>query len=147
MRDCIEWQGWVGQGGYGQAYIAIGPNRARFMVRAHRMAWIAEYGSIPDGLLVCHHCDNRRCVNPEHLFLGTHKDNTADMDAKGRGVRPRLPGESNPSSKLTEAAVRDIRQQYAAGGISQSQLAAVYGVTQPLIGYVVRREAWAWLDV
>jgi len=72
---CWIWNGYKLTSGYGQYY----------HVGAHRVAWIETHGDIPDNLLVCHHCDNPSCVNPKHLFLGTHRDNTQDMIAKGRG--------------------------------------------------------------
>ena len=83
--------------------------------KAHRVSWRIANGLIPPGLLVCHHCDNPSCVRPSHLFLGTHKDNTADQIAKGR--KPVLFGETHPLAALTESQVLDIRRRLALGAI------------------------------
>jgi hypothetical protein len=78
---CWEWVGPIGAGGYGAFGAA---DRAGLPQRAHRASWIIHFGPIPDGLNVLHHCDNRPCVRPSHLFLGTQADNIHDMIAKGR---------------------------------------------------------------
>lgn len=82
---CWEWQGRVAWNGYGAFDMTVdGRNSPQ---RAHRMAYLATFGAIPPGLDVCHHCDNRRCVRPDHLFVGTRKDNMQDAVRKGRVQR------------------------------------------------------------
>ena len=108
---------------------------------AHRVAWIlAKKGEIPPGLCICHSCDNPWCVNPAHLFLGSHADNMADMSRKGR--QSRRDGEENHGAKLTEVKVREIRARDARGGVSQRQLAKEYGVHQTLISLIINRKSW-----
>lgn len=77
---CWEWQGYVGPDGYGQGHLGMKRGHAQ------RIAWELTNGPIPDGMFVCHRCDNRICVRPDHLFLGTALDNIRDMDRKGRRV-------------------------------------------------------------
>lgn len=129
---CWEWQGCRPRG-YGQIRLDGG------MRLAHRAAWKAFRGPIPDGLCVLHRCDNPPCLNPEHLFIGTRADNNADKAAKGRARGAVMPGRSNPSAKLTEDEVRQIR---ASVGQTQRALAARFGVTQPQICAIRLRKSW-----
>lgn len=111
--------------------------------QAHRFCYAMHYGSIPDGMYICHHCDNPSCVRPEHLFLGTHEDNTKDMIEKGRHLSPSRPkGELNGFSSLTDTQVMEIRHRYAQGGITQATLGNEYGVCQTTISAIVRRKRW-----
>jgi hypothetical protein len=146
---CWEWTARRHRKGYGQFTMDRGGSRWT-TVAAHRVAWELTHGPIPEGQLVCHRCDNPPCCNPEHLFLGTTSDNVVDSVVKGRWTRNpwrnQPKGERTANAKLTEAAVREIRQRYATGGISQQTLATEYGVNQTKISAVVRRETWAHVD-
>jgi hypothetical protein len=108
--------------------------------RAHRVAWILANGPIPPGLFVCHRCDNPPCCNPAHLFLGTPGDNARDRNRKGRHGQP--VGESNPYSRLTNAAVREIRRQVAAGR-SQRAIGHDFGISQVMVCHIVKGRHWA----
>ena len=89
-------------------------------------------------LLVLHRCDNRRCCNPEHLFLGTHSDNTLDAVGKGRQFLPDNRGERSGLAKLTEEQVQEIRTKYASGCGTQQKIATAHGVTQMVVSRIVR---------
>lgn len=104
---------------------------------AHRLSWFLTFGDIPDGSHVLHKCDVPSCVNPGHLFLGTHKDNMADKVKKGKSGR----GERNCRAKLTAEQVIRIRILYSQG-VLQKALAKLFNVTQENIGYIVRRVTW-----
>lgn len=110
---------------------------------AHRASYEHYVGAIPNGQLVLHHCDTPACINPEHLFLGTQKDNIADCCRKGRRGRSgaSLVGEANPARKLTAADVLAMRASHE----SQTALAARYGVSQARVSKILRREAWKHL--
>ncbi len=138
---CWLWTGHVNTRGYGQ--VSFDGNKS---TRVHRVAWQLANGPIPDGMCVCHRCDVRTCVNPDHLFLGTHAENMADMARKGRtsrhGVRNR--GSGNGQSILKESDVLEIRR-LRANGTSGTDLAFIYSVSQTAICSIVKRRAWAWL--
>jgi len=129
--DCWEWQGGERGPGYGQFSIN------RYPQLAHRVSYELAYGPIPDGLMVCHKCDNRKCVNPNHLFLGTGQDNSADMIAKQR----QCSGEKNGIAKLTNDDIVRIRVLHASGRSCRS-IAPEFGVSNVLINRIVKRLAW-----
>lgn len=132
-HECWEWQGNAPGGRHG--HFSINAEA----VKAHR--WIYELccGSIPEGMVIRHKCDNPKCVNPIHLTVGTPKDNVADMLERGRGADRR--GEKHPLAKIDADAVRHIRAQ-AEIGQTHRALAEEYGVSNQQIGKIVRRENW-----
>jgi hypothetical protein len=137
--DCWVWTGAKSSDGYGRL-VVLGQ---RF--GAHRIAWVFANGPIPTGLFVCHRCDNPACVNPAHLFAGTHAENMRDMAAKGRqrgsghGRGPR--GEKHHLAKLTWASVAEIRRRHAAGESGRS-LARAYGMSEFAIRKVIDGTTW-----
>lgn len=110
------------------------------LISAHRYSWELHNGKIPANLFVLHKCDDKLCVNPDHLFLGTASDNNKDRVAKNRSWHPI--GELHPIHKLTEDDVKAIRIEYSTGSISQRALAKKYNVAQWTIGKVVNRKTW-----
>jgi len=133
---------WVWTRGLRRGYGSISVPIDRKEKFAHRVAYEAFVGAIPDGMCVCHKCDVPACVNPDHLFLGTNADNTADMVAKGRGWRPILRGETNGRAKLTADQVSEIRALYADRQGSCRSLGAKFGVSSRYISAIVRGENW-----
>ena len=130
--SCWTWTAGLNESGYGSFRFG---NR---MHAAHRIAWMLTSGQ-PGDLHVLHKCDNRRCVNPEHLFLGTNADNVADRVRKGRSSS--AGGERHGRAKLRAADIPAIRQRIALGEF-QKDIARDYGVSQPCIGYLARGETW-----
>jgi hypothetical protein len=110
------------------------------MVPSHRVSYELFKGPIEDGKLVLHSCDNPSCVNPDHLFLGTHEQNMADRNVKGRAGSS--PGSQNGQSKLTALVVEDIRATYERGGVTQASLALKYGVAQSQISHIISNKRW-----
>lgn len=133
---CWLWEGGVERAGYGCAKEA--PGFGAKSMRAHRLSWTVHFGPVPAGLDVCHKCDVRCCVNPDHLFVGTRAENLADMDRKGR--RPL--GEKSVRAKLKGADIPAIRERYASGE-SPTAIGADFGVTHGAVRFVATRRSWA----
>lgn len=111
-------------------------------VRVHRLVWEKEFGPIPEGMQVCHSCDNPPCCNPRHLFLGTQADNNADKESKGRGTKPpKMVGIDHFNAKLTDSDILDI-QQLLEWGMLQRSIGVRYGVHQTLISLIKGRKIW-----
>lgn len=133
---------WEYKGTPSQTYPVI--RRHGKQIRASRFSYELHYGSIPKGLLVCHRCDNPRCVNPAHLFLGTAKDNANDMINKGRWNGAK--GEQVKGSRFKEADIQFIRQCDLDKSMSVEQLAKKYGVYKYYIRKIQRKEYWKWVN-
>lgn len=127
QTECIEWQKAKSKG-YGAVFFN------GKTVRTHCVSYILNIGNIPDGLFVCHHCDNKLCINPEHLFVGTQKNNIQDAISKGR----MLLGEKNGHAKLTKKDIISIRQM---DGFHRD-IAKMFGVSRGCISHVKRRSTW-----
>ena len=135
--ECWEWTGGKYYNGYGQFYER--PNK----IVAHRFSYeLANGGKADRDLVVCHTCDNRSCVNPNHLFLGTQSINLQDMVAKGRQVLRDTAGEENGRAIINEDQVREIRKRYADGGISAKNLGKEYGLGETTTWHIIKKTSW-----
>lgn len=127
--------------GYGTFRIGSLSDGSRKSVGAHRWSYEHYKGAIPDGLFTCHTCDNKLCVNPHHLFLGTNAENIRDAVRKGVKIGGPNIGEANGRAVLTPAKVLRIRALYGAGQ-TMERLADRYGVTKTHISWIVNRKSW-----
>lgn len=133
--ECWEWIAGIGNHGYGMFY------QYGSMTTAHRIAWEMANGPIPEGLFVCHRCDNRLCVNPAHLFLGGPGDNAADMVAKSRQAR----GEQHSQVKLCESDVLEIRRLWDETNMTAREIAGIFAVDRRTIRNIAARDTWKWI--
>lgn len=134
LGPCALWLGDLSTHGYGR--FSVGGKH----IQAHVYAWELANGPVPDGLCVLHRCDVRACVRVEHLFLGTRAENSADMAAKRRSTW----GERNPMAKLTDDAVRAIRERYASG-MTMREAAESFGTTEDNVRHIVLGKSWRHL--
>lgn len=147
---CWEWTGHIISRGYGQFSL----HDKGYL--AHRVAYALTFSTPDQSLYCCHRCDNPKCVNPHHIFLGTAQDNASDRVSKGRQARgerhgfvtkpescPR--GERCARSKYKEAVIRSIRDEWAAGGVRYSDLAEKFGMSHSNVMKVINRKTWTHL--
>ena len=135
---CWEWTGATNSSGYGK--FGAGGKRGATLL-AHRVSYLMHLGGIPGGMYVCHRCDNRICVNPGHIFLGTPTENNRDMVSKGRQRGYDRSGEGNPAAKITLVQAREIRALVASGK-KRSDVAVEYGISYGHVGQIVTRKSW-----
>jgi hypothetical protein len=127
--DCWEWQGAVSNNGYGHLIVCTKT------VSAHRFSYEIMYGDIPAGCQICHSCDNRKCVNPAHLFAGTRQANMNDMLAKQRQSH----GDRHPNALYSNELVARIRGRWDAGGVSKRGLAREFGISNSHMCAILNR--------
>lgn len=142
-NGCWNWTASKNSGGYGNIGIGSRTNGGRKTAKAHRVSFYVFKGIDPKGFDVCHVCDNPSCINPEHLFLGTEKDNMQDMVRKGRQAH--IPSHLHGSAKLTDAAVLEAKKLREAG-VSFYSMAKKYGVYRETIRKAVIGKTWKHLS-
>lgn len=138
-RGCWEWTASFDSGGYGVIKVG-GENK-----KAHRVSYEIFNGSIPEKMCVCHKCDNPKCINPDHLFIGTQQANIADRQNKCRSNGGSLQGEKNKSAKLTNMQVAEIKRAIA-DGCPQKDLAIKYSVSATTIWAIKHGLKWSCIN-
>ena len=140
---CWEWLG-TKRNGYGRTTTGSRSDGTRKSISAHRLSYQLFNGNIPPGNVVCHKCDNRCCINPDHLFAGTVQDNVNDRERKGRNKPPK--GSENGRAKLSEKDVLTARTERSDRGTSYQALAKKYGVAKKTIMDAVKGVNWKYLN-
>jgi hypothetical protein len=138
LTGCWNWKSVLDKNGYGKCKSSIVARKLN-ECSAHRGAYRHYIGEIPNGMHVCHKCDNPSCVNPEHLFLGTHDDNMEDRQRKNRTAK--VQGEAHGKAKLTEKQIKEIRQLQ--GQISAEKVARQYGIAESTVYPIWTRKSWS----
>ena len=143
--DCWNWIGGSSPAGYGRFTILMSGTK-KFLL-SHRISYFIHTGSLPNGMLVCHSCDNPSCVNPDHLFLGTYRDNVMDAVNKGRikipfGINTIFPkGEKHPEAKITKDQAIEIKERLS-NGERQIDIAEDYPISRWMISKIARGRCW-----
>lgn len=133
-EKCWIWKGTIAKKSAGYGRFSLGYSG----IGAHRLSYLMHHGNISKGMNVLHKCDNPICVNPEHLFLGSYSDNARDMNSKNRNVK----GMTSGMAKLDDEAIKEIRNWYLGCGITQRELADLYGVDQTCISAIILNKTW-----
>jgi hypothetical protein len=141
--ECWEWNG-VKRSGYGRFVLEWRKGNDRDIISAHRYSYILAHGAIPEGLIICHKCNTRSCVNPNHIYAGTYSDN--QQDSIRAGTFPPRYGKYNGISKLTDDLVREAREIYARGGIGFRRLSKRYDVSKAAIRNAVMGKTWRHVE-
>jgi DNA-binding XRE family transcriptional regulator len=136
---CWNWTGAVAENRYGVLWVSDG--RSDY---AHRISYVLHKGPIPPGKQICHHCDNMRCVRPDHLYAGTPKQNADDKYLRGRV--PDQKGELNPRAKLTAPKVKEIRSLLCAGILSQEAVGKMFGVSRGTVKNIKNGRSWGHIE-
>lgn len=131
-NGCWQWTANISTNGYGQI------SRNKTTCRAHRIAYNLYIGEIPEGMVVCHKCDNKLCVNPDHLFIGTQEDNIRDCLNKDRNAY----GSRNAKAKLKEDDIFSIKVRYK-NGVTMQEIGNIFGVSKNTISQVINNKTWA----
>lgn len=139
-NGCWEWTASLTKiGGYGRF------KHNRKIIRAHRLSYELNYGKFDETLFVCHKCDNPKCVNPDHLFLGTSQDNMDDMIKKGRNSNGNPIGENNGNSRLSENNILNIKKLIKKG-LSNKKIADMYNVSDSMISRIKLGKNWSHIN-
>jgi hypothetical protein len=131
-ESCWEWDGYIYPNGYGSHKVQ------GVTTYAHRYSWVIHFGPIPENMCVCHKCDNRKCVNPSHLFLGTHQDNMRDMDEKDRRTLPK-------GQKISVEQAKRIKE-LGIQGVHFNEIAYTYGLKRCTVANIVAGRIWKRLS-
>lgn len=135
--DCWSWSGHSHKG-YGRVCIDYKYKQA------HRVSWELHFGPIPEGMLVCHKCDNPPCTNPKHLFIGSHLDNNDDKISKGRSAPQH--GENNPSAKANAALIIKIFEMKKSG-MRNCDISREVGLGQVVVCQILKRDRWKHVEI
>lgn len=140
-NECWEWHKNNDRNGYGRVQDRKTTKEAWKYYAVHRKSFEVFKGEIPKGLFVLHTCDNPKCYNPDHLWIGTQKDNMADCKVKGRHKNAILRGTQCHKAKLSEDDVREIRRM-ASKGMRECEIVEYFPVNDRSIGMIIRKETW-----